>query len=348
MIGVGVHADVHDLAVLATTAPACGPPATAASSAPTGRRSTPASARATTGCRSIESNYVAIAPDVRGLRRRRPAGQRHHRARLDRRLAAHRRRRRRRRGLRPARGRTATSASTTAACWTASDGSADESPLRRGGARRRGGRRRARASAAPSTPRRPRSRHAARRPAGTDGRPAAGRHDRAWYTEDWARRWVTLPTRHGSAHRRRTTPHQDAFGEKITVCRWQSPDVAWVLGEGRARALRRAYPAPTPPAAPARGRPRAADPPARASRTRRTRRPPRAGARRRGVDRHRRQPRPDADADAGQQRGTKGALYLGTTGHPTNDDVDTLWWFDGDETWHPTGLRNAPTACRRR
>jgi hypothetical protein len=46
---------------------------------------------------------------------------------------------------------------------------------------------------------------------------------------------------------------------------------------------------------------------------------------------------PDA---GGAQRGTKGAVYLGTAGHPTNEAVDTLWWFDGTETWFPTGLRS--------
>ena len=41
----------------------------------------------------------------------------------------------------------------------------------------------------------------------------------------------------------------------------------------------------------------------------------------------------------GVQRGSKGAVYLGTAGHPTNTDVDTLYWFDGESTWHATGLR---------
>ena len=37
--------------------------------------------------------------------------------------------------------------------------------------------------------------------------------------------------------------------------------------------------------------------------------------------------------------GTKGALYLGTIGKPDDDDVDTLWWFDGTTRWFRTGLR---------
>ena len=47
----------------------------------------------------------------------------------------------------------------------------------------------------------------------------------------------------------------------------------------------------------------------------------------------------------GAQRGPKGAVYLGTAGHPTNAAVDTLWWFDGTKTWHPTGLRAEAVAA---
>src|SRR5690606_33750217 len=43
-----------------------------------------------------------------------------------------------------------------------------------------------------------------------------------------------------------------------------------------------------------------------------------------------------------------GSCYVSTTGHvERNDDdivefdrMDTLWWFDGDDTWYKTGLRN--------
>ena len=37
----------------------------------------------------------------------------------------------------------------------------------------------------------------------------------------------------------RTTPARTAFGEPITVCKWQSDDVAWLLGEGRLERLSR-------------------------------------------------------------------------------------------------------------
>ena len=38
-------------------------------------------------------------------------------------------------------------------------------------------------------------------------------------------------------------------------------------------------------------------------------------------------------------RGTRGALYLGTSGKADDAEVDTLWWFDGTDRWHATGLR---------
>ncbi len=37
-----------------------------------------------------------------------------------------------------------------------------------------------------------------------------------------------------------------------------------------------------------------------------------------------------------------GALYLGTTGDTSDATVDTLWWFNGTDSWFPTGLRNDP------
>jgi len=47
-------------------------------------------------------------------------------------------------------------------------------------------------------------------------------------------------------------------------------------------------------------------------------------------------------------RGTRGSCYVATTGHAEFQDdtvvewdrMDTLWWFDGTDTWHATGLRN--------
>jgi hypothetical protein len=50
------------------------------------------------------------------------------------------------------------------------------------------------------------------------------------------------------------------------------------------------------------------------------------------------------DADS-VPHGTLGAVYLGTIGHPADDRVDTLWWFDGTSTWYSTGLRNNGVAA---
>jgi hypothetical protein len=48
-------------------------------------------------------------------------------------------------------------------------------------------------------------------------------------------------------------------------------------------------------------------------------------------------------------RGRHGSFYVTTTGpvDPARPDPpDTLWWFDGDGGWHPTGLRSSPDGTR--
>ncbi|MGH9272797.1 MAG: hypothetical protein ACRDZ2_16180, partial [Ilumatobacteraceae bacterium] len=161
---------------------------------------------------------------------------------------------------------------------------------------------------------------------------------RVWYTEDFGTTWVTLPTG--------TDPlpadlDLDRFGQQITACRWQSPDVAWVMGEGRIQRYFRDA------GSDAGGGPgtwhrqliiehgvknkkdeTSAEGPIREARW---------------TDLAVNLEPDDADPDAlAQARGAKGAVYLGTIGHPTKAAVDTLWWFDGNETWRPTGLRNDP------
>jgi hypothetical protein len=37
--------------------------------------------------------------------------------------------------------------------------------------------------------------------------------------------------------------------------------------------------------------------------------------------------------------GTHGSFYVAATGHPSTPTMDTLWWFDGTDRWHATGLR---------
>jgi hypothetical protein len=38
-------------------------------------------------------------------------------------------------------------------------------------------------------------------------------------------------------------------------------------------------------------------------------------------------------------RSTHGSFYVAATGSPATPTMDTLWWFDGDDRWHATGLR---------
>jgi len=53
-------------------------------------------------------------------------------------------------------------------------------------------------------------------------------------------------------------------------------------------------------------------------------------------------------------RGTHGSFYVSATGAASFDDdtlveadrMDTLWWYDGTGTWHPTGLRGHANATR--
>jgi hypothetical protein len=168
---------------------------------------------------------------------------------------------------------------------------------------------------------------------------------RVWYTENFGApwptatdpRWVTLPT---GTDPLPGNPSQDDFGEKITVCRWQSPDVAWILGEGKLMRYART------PGSDAAGGPgtwvkpaemiikkniknkkdaTSADGPIRDSSV--------------WTDIAVNLDPPVGAGQPPQQHGTKGALYLGTIGNADNDDVDTLWWFDGTSKWFKTMLR---------
>lgn len=40
--------------------------------------------------------------------------------------------------------------------------------------------------------------------------------------------------------------------------------------------------------------------------------------------------------------GPHGSFYVAGTGHPNTPAMDTLWWFNGDNRWHATGLRTSP------
>jgi hypothetical protein len=158
---------------------------------------------------------------------------------------------------------------------------------------------------------------------------------RVWYTENFGTSWVTLPTGSDPLPSNLT---QDAFGEKVTVCRWQSPDVAWILGEGTVKRYVRTA-----------GSDAAAGPG-----TWTVDPVIKKGVKNKKDTTAAEGPVRDSDVwtdmavnldpppGAGQPpavHGTKGALYLGTVGKPDDDDVDTLWWFDGTSKWFRTGLR---------
>ena len=157
---------------------------------------------------------------------------------------------------------------------------------------------------------------------------------RTWYSDDFGTTWVTLPT--GTDPLPGDASVQDDLGGKITVCRWQSPDVAWILlrhrivrlsrtpgshnggGPGTWAPIEDVAPPGFHPSGKEKKRPPA--PPSLLDSTVWT------------------EIAPNLDA-GGAQRGTKGALYIGTIGHETKAGVDTLWWFDGTDQWYATGLR---------
>ncbi|MDQ3011313.1 MAG: hypothetical protein M3X11_11490, partial [Acidobacteriota bacterium] len=164
---------------------------------------------------------------------------------------------------------------------------------------------------------------------------------RVWYTEDFGATWVTLPSG--------TTPPagnlaQDSFGQKITVCRWQSPEVAWILSERRL--MRYARQAGSDVAsgpgiwASADVMPIGVIPSGKAKK-----RPPIPPSMHDAAVWTDIAVNLDPPAGSGQppiQRGTQGAIYVGTVGKADNEDVDTLWWFDGTDKWHSTNLRKDP------
>ena len=154
---------------------------------------------------------------------------------------------------------------------------------------------------------------------------------RVWYAEDFSRSWVTLP-RGSSAVTPTYKKDQDRLREPIRVCEWQTEDTAWILCEGQLFLLQRV---PGSDSATSAG----------------------SWSRHSILDRGRKNKKsdtsiPDALKKAtawtdlainlepgGALRGSRGAVYLATGGHPTDPSVDTLWWFDGTSTWHRTLLR---------
>lgn len=169
------------------------------------------------------------------------------------------------------------------------------------------------------------------------GQVIVGTH-RVWYSENFGATWVTLPTGTDPLPRNGT---QDAFGEPITVCRWQSSDVAWILGTDTLKRYSR-----TPGSDNRRG-PGAWTVEVILRRLRKNKKDATSadGPLRKSAvwtDLAVNLDAPDALGGLPAQHGTKGALYLGTVGHPDDRVVDTLWWFDGMSRWFPTRLRTDP------
>lgn len=158
---------------------------------------------------------------------------------------------------------------------------------------------------------------------------------RLWYSEDFGASWVTLPG--GTAPPANNLGHDDV-GRRIVACRWQGSEVAWVLAEGRLRRYARTA-----------GSDAATGPGSWTAQTLLER-----SSKQKKDETKANGPIRDAavwtdiavnlepPAAAGGEpvaRGTRGALYLGTSGKPGSAGVDTLWWFDGGERWFATGLR---------
>jgi hypothetical protein len=156
---------------------------------------------------------------------------------------------------------------------------------------------------------------------------------RPWFSDDFGATWVTLPTATDPLPGNAT---QDSIGEKVTVCRWQDPDTAWVLGESKVHRFTRT------PGSHNGGGPGAW-----------------AGDQtviRKNVKKNKKDATSADDALRKSPTWTDiapnvlpgppvvGALYMGTVGHAEDAQADTLWWFDGDETWHKTGLRTVVPA----
>lgn len=164
---------------------------------------------------------------------------------------------------------------------------------------------------------------------------------RPWYSDDFGVTWVTLPS--GTDPLPADPSAQDDLGDRLTICRWQSPDVAWVLQNQGITRLERV------PGSHNGGGPgswsAAVESISRPAAVARKKRPPAV------VPSLLDSPvwtdlLPDLDPGTPPvQRGARGALYVGTVGHDTRTDVDTLWWFDGTSNWHPTGLRAAVPAA---
>jgi len=161
---------------------------------------------------------------------------------------------------------------------------------------------------------------------------------RVWYTSDWGFSYVTLPSGDDPIALP-TDRSQDLFTEPITVCKWATQDDAWILGAHRLERYVRVVWSDEMG-----GPGRWDNDPVLV--------PPPAGKNKKNT------PSPlgpigdavvwtdvEPNLDAPEVlHGPKGAVYLGTVGKADDPAVDTLWWFDGTDTWHPAGLRAVVSA----
>lgn len=154
---------------------------------------------------------------------------------------------------------------------------------------------------------------------------------RVWMTQDFGATWATLP-RGTDALLPAYNANQDRLGSAVVACRWQGPDQAWVLTGNEVYLLSRT-PGTDTAASVGTWAPRYTE-------LRRSFASP-AGSARALVKRAPVWTDLAVDPDVGgTRRGPRGAFYLGTVGSRTNAAVDTLYWFDGDQTLHATGLRS--------
>jgi hypothetical protein len=139
---------------------------------------------------------------------------------------------------------------------------------------------------------------------------------------------------------------QDDLGAPIRACKWQSPDVAWVLCEQRIERLART-PNSHDGGGPGTWTPQTLTPPGwnpSGKEKKRPPAPPLLGDAKVWTDIAPDLDQPPAPGQPPVQHGLIGALYIGTTGNVDKPGVDTLWWFDGIDHFHPTGLRAAVPA----
>jgi hypothetical protein len=165
---------------------------------------------------------------------------------------------------------------------------------------------------------------------------------RLWYSDDFGVNWVTLPAG--------TDPlpgnlGQDSVGQPITVCRWQSPDVAWALCDQLLTRYART-PGSHNAGGPGTWTFAPVVPPGFTPTGKAKKRPPAPPSLLDSSVWTDIAVNLDPPPGVGQppaEHGTLGALYIGTIGHPDKPGVDTLWWFDGTDKWYPTGLRTSPS-----